>query len=416
MILFVKLFFESFRFAWSALTENPLRTVLSLLGVTIGIFAIVAVLTVVDALDNGIRGSLSFLGNRVVYVEKWPFFGDRDTPWWKIMKRPNPTYQEFKFVEQNVKNAQAVSVYDVRGNLTLRYKSNSFGNAIGMGASFKHNQVADLDIELGRYFSPQEFEKGANICIIGQKVAEELFQGASPLGKEIKVRGLKFRVVGLLKRQGETFLPTPSLDNLCFMPYITFSKIFASRGRGLQPTIAVKGLESDPGLLNLESELRGLMRAHRRLKPKQEDNFAINQSEAIAEVMDGIISALTVAGWLIGSFSLLVGGFGIANIMFVSVKERTNLIGIQKSLGAKNYFILFQFLFEAMFLSFLGGAIGVGLVSLLSFFSTETFIISLSPFRIVLGIAVAGVIGVLSGIIPAVSASRLDPVIAIRSK
>ncbi len=416
MLLFLKLVFESIRFAISALRENLLRTILSLLGVTVGIFSIISVLTVVDTLNTSIQRSLSFLGDKVVYVQKWPWgFGGGEYQWWKYMKRPQPTLNEFKFLKERLTWAEAVSVFDVRGGLTAKYQSNSLGSVNAMGITYEHNRIAELDIAQGRYFTPQEAERGANVAIIGHTIAQEVFKGADPVGKTMKLGGFKFMIIGVFARQGENLFPTPSNDDVCMMPYPSLAKMFASSSRGLNPNICLKGRPDDPNLTELEGEARGLMRAQRRLKPKQEDNFALNRSDAAAEFIQTVIGVLKVAGWCIGSFAILVGGFGIANIMFVSVKERTNLIGIQKSLGAKNYFILLQFLFEAIFLSLIGGMAGLGLVSLLSFLSTDTFIIILTPANILIGLGVSSVIGVLSGIIPAIIASRLDPVVAIRS-
>lgn len=415
MFIFIKLTLESIRFAFNALKDNLLRTILSLLGVTVGIFSIISVLTVVDTLDTSIKKSLSFLGDRVIYVQKWPWgFGGGEYKWWEFMKRPQPKAEEFEFLKDKITWAEAVSMFDAKGGLTVKYKSNSLGGITTMGVSFEHNQVADFEIEGGRYFTFQESERGANVAIIGHTIAQEVFKGLDPIGKIIKLGGNKFSVIGVFAKQGDNFLPTPNNDDLCMIPYQSLAKLFAG-SRGLSPNICLKGKESDSDLKELEAEATGLMRAYRRLKPKQDDNFALNRSDAAADFMETIIGVLTVAGWCIGSFAILVGGFGIANIMFVSVKERTNLIGIQKSLGAKNYFILFQFLFESIFLSVLGGAAGILLVSSLSFFSTDTFIIQLTIKNVLVGLGVSSIIGVLSGIIPAFSASKMDPVIAIRS-
>ncbi len=416
MVLFARLFKESLLFAIGALRENLLRTILSLLGVTVGIFAIIAVLTLVDTLEKSIKNSLSFLGSEVIYVEKWPWLFQNGYPWWKYVNRPYPNYEEFEYLQKTVTWAKAVSIFDVKGGAVVKYKNNSLGDADIMGASYSHNQVADFEIDKGRYFSPQEAEKGRNVAVIGLNIANDLFKGSEPIGKIIKIKGIKFQVIGLLEKKGENLLDAPSNDDITIIPFKSMMKIYASKRRGIRPVVAVKGIKEDKGLIEVENEVRGLLRGYRGLRPTEDDSFAMNRPEAFASVIDGIIGVLTIAGWCIGSFSILVGGFGIANIMFVSVKERTNLIGIQKSLGAKNYFILLQFLFEAIFLSFLGGATGLLLVNLLSFFSTETFVITLSLENIMLGMGVSLLIGVLSGMIPAFSASRMDPVIAIRSK
>lgn len=417
MLFVIGQIYESLVFAMSALKENLLRTILSLLGVTVGIFAIIGVLTMVDTLNDSIKSSLSFLGDKVIYVEKFPWTFGNDYPWWKYFRRPNPTYEEYRFLEKNLTWASATSIFAVRGNLSIKYKNSSAKGVAMQGISYSHNRVADIRIETGRYFTVQEMDNGRNTVLIGATLAKDLFGTADPTGQNIKINNTPFTIIGILKKQGDNLLGAPSVDNLCIVPFKSMLKLFtATRSRGVRPQIAVKGFENDEGLQELENEMRGTLRAYRGLKPLEDDNFALNRPEAFAQFLDGLIAVLKTAGWFIGSFSMLVGGFGIANIMFVSVKERTNLIGIQKSLGARNYFILFQFLFEAIFLSVIGGLAGLLLVSTLSFFSTDTFVISLNSTNISIGLIVSSVIGVLSGIIPAITASRLDPVIAIRSK
>ncbi|MDW7695671.1 ABC transporter permease [Flammeovirgaceae bacterium SG7u.111] len=416
MFIYIRLFLESIRFAFNALRENLLRTTLSLLGVTVGIFAIISVLTVVDTLENSIKKSLSFLGSEVIYIEKWPWLFGPNYPWWEYVNRPNPNMKEFEFLDKRMTWAKAAAIFDNKGGVNLKYKSNSIGDVTVMGVSHNYNNVGEIEISEGRFFSNQESSKGKNIAVIGSTIAQELFQGGNAIGKTIKIKGIKFQIIGLLKKQGDNLLNAPSNDDTCIIPFNSMTKIYASKSRGLQPTIAVKGFEEDEGLIELENEIRGLMRNVRGIRPKENDSFALNRPEVFADFLGNIIGVLTTAGWIIGSFSILVGGFGIANIMFVSVKERTNLIGIQKSLGAKNYFILLQFLFESLFLSFLGGVAGLLLVNAISVFSTETFVISLNFKNIVVGITISLIIGIISGIVPAISASRMDPVIAIRSK
>ena len=397
---------------------NILRTTLSLLGVTIGIFAIIAVFTLVDSLERSIKDSLNFLGTNNINVEKWPYgFGGGPYPWWKYMQRPYPTYDEYKFLKDNVKNAQGLSIFTVRGGVTAKYESSSSVDLDLLGVVHGHKDVYEIPIEKGRYFTPQEAEAGRNVVIIGYRSASELFPDQNPVGKSIKIKGLKYHVIGVIKEEGDGFLGAPSNDENIYMPYKSFLKIYYSGQRsGVESHITVKGLDKDIGLVELEAELRGLMRKKRSLKPKEEDTFALNRPEAIANFIGSTFDVIGLAGWVIGGFSILVGGFGIANIMFVSVRERTHIIGIQKSLGAKNYFILFQFLFESVFLSVIGGGIGILLVWLLSFVSLGSLELVLSLSNIVLGLGVSAIIGMASGIIPAAMAARLDPVIAIRSQ
>jgi putative ABC transport system permease protein len=418
-MLFIKLIFESLRFAFNELRVNLLRTILSLLGVTIGIFAIIAVLTVVDSLENSIRASLAFIGDNVIRVDQFPWdFDDPDYPWWKYMRRPQASYDEFEFLSENLSQDiyTGICIFAARENVTLKYESSSYGGTILLGSTYGYSDVYEVPIEKGRYFSPSEINFGSNVTILGAEIATSLFGDRYPVGKEIKIRGLKFVVIGVMKKQGENLIDTPSNDEFCLIPYSGFRKLYYSGPRwGIASIIAVKGTEKDVGLITLENEMRGLLRIKRGIRPIEEDSFALNRPEAFADLISNVFDVIGMAGWVIGSFSILVGGFGIANIMFVSVKERTHIIGIQKSLGAKNYFILFEFLFEAIFLSILGGSIGLLFVYLVTYVPTGNLDLVLSFKNIILGLGVSSVIGTVSGIVPAALAARLDPVIAIRS-
>jgi len=419
-VIVARLILESFRFAWNALKMNLLRTTLSLLGVTIGIFAIISVFTIVDSLEKNIKDSLSFLGSGVIYVGKWPFTADANGEynWWDFWNRPNPSNREYKFLDDKLKNASTVAIF-VDANTTLKRKSNSISDVELNGGSYDYGELIDLNISEGRYFNRKETETGRNVALIGANIVKSLFPNdEDPIGQEIKVKNMKYVVIGLLKKEGESFMGFESKDDYCVIPYNAFRKLY-STGTGkwneLGSTIGIKGLDKDIGLVELENELTGLLRNQRGLKPKQSDNFALNRPEAIANVLNGVFDVFGIAGWVIGGFSILVGGFGIANIMFVSVKERTNIIGIQKSLGAKNYFVLFQFLFESVFLSVIGGGVGIFLVFLITFIPMGSLEVGLSMQNITLGLGVSAIIGTVSGIIPAALAARLDPVIAIRS-
>jgi putative ABC transport system permease protein len=411
---FLRQILESFRFAWQALRANLLRTTLSLLGVTVGIFAIIAVFTLVDSLERNIRSELDFLGDRVIYVQKFPFAFSNDYPWWKFFQWPEPTYNDYRALQERLELSTAISTFSGRSNVTVRVGNNSIAARV-LGITYDYNKITDIPIATGRYFVTQETDGSRNVTIIGSEIAETLFPGQYAVGKTIKIKGLGFQVVGVQERKGAGLFDIGgSPDRRCVIPYGTFAKLFQS----LKPqlVIAIKGRTDDDSLQNLEGEVRGVMRARHSLKPTQDDNFAIGRPEAVVAAIGGIFVVLNLAGWIIGSFSILVGGFGIANIMFVSVRERTNIIGIQKSLGAKNYFILFQFLFEAVLLSLVGGLVGIGLVWLLSFVKLGDLDVVLSAGNIMLGLGVSSLIGVISGLLPALSAARLDPVIAIRAK
>jgi putative ABC transport system permease protein len=391
-----------------------LRTVLSLLGVTIGIFAIIAVFTVIDSLERNIRQSMAFLGDKVIYVQKFPWSFGPNYPWWKYVNRPVPDVRDFRFLQRNLEKQRGVAIFDGKGNVTLKNNNNSMDGANIWGISFDYNIITEVKIVNGRYFSNQEADAAREVAIIGHNVAESLFPYQDPIGKTLKIKGLRFSVIGVVEKQGSSILGGPDFDNTCFIPYGVFSKMYTTKWS--QPVIAAKGLDYDDGLIELESEIIGMMRSRRGLKPSQEDNFALNRPEMAGNAITSVFGVLTVAGGIISLFSILVGGFGIANIMFVSVKERTNIIGIQKSLGAKNFFILFQFLFEAVFLCLFGGGVGIFIVYLLTFVPLGSLEIILSFKNISIGLILASIIGVISGIVPAFVASRLDPVIAIRSK
>ncbi|HEY4650135.1 MAG TPA: ABC transporter permease [Pontibacter sp.] len=415
-MIYIRLVVESVRFAWQALRANMLRTLLSLLGVTIGIFAIISVFTLVDSLERNVRESMSFIGDKVIYVEKWPWSFGGSYPWWKYFQRPEPTVREFRQMDRALTTDAGVAIFARRGGSTYKYRSNSISDGILIGVSYEYNKISDIPIEEGRYFIPQEVDASRNVIVIGKEIAETLFPYGSALGQELKVGGQRFRVIGVVEKQGENMFGMPNFDKMGIIPFGAFSKMYDTGPNGIGTTIALKGRDDDEGLQELEYEARGLMRNIRGLRPRDDDSFAINRPEMATQAVSGFFDVIGLAGWVIGGFAILVGGFGIANIMFVSVKERTNIIGIQKSLGAKNYFILFQFLFESVFLSVLGGAIGIFLVFLITIIPQDMMKIGLSVSNIVLGLGVSAVIGMLSGIIPAVLASNLDPVIAIRSK
>ncbi|EPR67964.1 ABC transporter permease [Cyclobacterium qasimii] len=413
MIVF-RLIWESFRFAMDALKSNLTRTILSLLGVTVGIFAIIAVFTLVDSLEKNIKDSLTFLGSNVVRVDRFPFAaGGRDYPWWRYFRRPPGTYAEFTFLEERLKSAAAVTI-SANTRTTVKANSNSFEMANLDGVVFNHKDVYDVPIDKGRFFTEMEINAARNVAIIGVKIGEALFPGENPLGKSFKIKGLKFTVVGLFVEEGEGLFDTPSKDEALLVPYGAFTKLFYVGKNGREPIIAAKGMDDDPGLVMLENEMAGLLRAKRGLKPTTENNFALNKSEFIQDAVGSIFAVISIAGGVIGGFSILIGGFGIANIMFVSVKERTGIIGIQKSLGAKNYFILLQFLFEATVLSLIGGLAGLLIVYAATFISLGNLEIILTFKNIVLGLVLSSAIGIISGIIPASLAAKMDPVVAIR--
>lgn len=418
MKLFFRLLRESFIFSFNAIIANPVRTILSLLGVTIGIFTIIAVLSTVDSLEKSIKDNLSFLGTDNIRVEKWPW--DFDNPsyeWWKFWKRPEPTYREYEFLKENLPSALSVEIATNRGISNVKYLNNSSSVDNLNGVVFENQFFNDWDFIAGRFFTQNETIIGLDAVIIGYKIMKDLFRSPeNAIGKQIKIKGRSFTVIGIQSEQGESFGAGDSYDRQMSIPFNTFKKMFRVGGKGSNAVIRIKGdSEIDPGLVNLEYEVKGLLRAKRGLKPIEEDNFAINRPEYLASFVSIIFGTISIAGWVIASFSILVGGFGIANIMFVSVKERVPIIGLQKSLGAKKYFILTQFLFESSFLSIFGGLIGIFLVFLITLPDLGSFDLIISLKNVIIGVSISTVIGVLAGFFPALFASNLDPVEAIRS-
>ena len=418
MMFFLIQIKESFLFALGALRQNLLRTLLSLLGVTIGIFSIISVYTVVDSLEKNLKQSLSFLGSDVIYVEKWPWtFTNPNYAWWDFWKRPTSNYEEFSYLRKAVKNHDGMAVFRTKPGNVVKFGSNSVAGVALQGVTYDFNKVSDVNIKEGRYFSEKEIEVGTNVVIIGNDIAENLFPHISPIGKDIKIRGLKFRVIGVIEKVGESIMNVgANADVNCITPLFFFDKLFSNSRYGPEGRLAFKGKQNDEGLETLESEIVYALRRYRGIKPSEENNFAVNRPEMITGMVTSIFDAISVAASIIGMFAILVGGFGIANIMFVSVKERTNIIGIQKSLGAKNYFILGQFLFEAILLSLIGGGTGIFFVYLITLIPQDVLELFISFSNVFIGLTISCVIGLLSGFIPAFMASKMDPVIAIRSK
>ncbi|WP_341227845.1 ABC transporter permease [uncultured Arcticibacterium sp.] len=411
---FLQLVFESFRFAWQALRANLLRTLLSLLGVTVGIFSIIGVLTMVDSLEANIKNSLSSIGEKTIYVDKFPWmFGEGDYPWWKYFQRPRPKYSEYQFLKERIKNANAITIMDY-SLANAKYENSSF-DALCHGITAEFNLITEVPVIEGRYFTEQEINSGQSVAILGGEIYNTFFPDGNGIGKSIKIKGQKFTVIGTQEIKGKQLVDVGgNPDQKIYIPFLKHKRMFSSGN--LYGMIQLQAYEDDENMVALEGEITGLMRTIRGLRPTQEDNFALNRPDAAANALSSVFSSLRVGGYIIGAFALLIGGFGIANIMFVSVKERTNIIGIQKSLGAKNYFILFQFLFESVFLCVLGGLIGLLLVYLISFIDLGSLDLILTSGNMIVGLFIASFIGILSGIIPASQAAALNPVIAIRSK
>lgn len=401
---------------------NKLRSFLSVLGITIGIFCIISVYSAIDSLEKNVRTSFQKLGENVIYIQKFPWNEDPRENWFKYLRRPSASYKEYKALQERLTLAEAVVIMLFLKGKTLTHGSNIVEDADLLAITQEYNAIKDMEFTQGRYLSASEFFSGANKAVIGYNIAEQLFPGQKEvIGKEFTLMKRKVTVVGVLKKEGDDIIGM-NYDNNVLIPY-NFTKTFIDvDGIRVEPFIGIKAREGVSSE-QLMDEIRGIMRAVRKLKPSQPDNFAMNQVSIISAALTAVFGVISLAGGAIGMFSILVGGFGIANIMFVSVKERTPIIGIKKALGARRVFILLEFLTEAVLLCLAGGLIGLALVFVESYVlewlirkvADITFIFELSAENIFKGIWLSVGIGLVAGFLPALVASRMNPVEAIRS-
>ena len=406
---------EAISISWKALTVNKLRSLLSLLGITIGIWVVITVFAALDSMERTMRDSIQSLGTNVVFVQKWPWSFSDNYPWWKYLNRPVASLSDLEAIEQYSELAET-SAFIAGTSRTVEHLNSSMMGASVVVASHNYDQVRSFELLMGRYFTENESRRGDKVTVIGYNVAAALFSGKNPIGQAVSIGGTKARVIGVFEREGESMIGN-STDYDVLVP-VNFARSFLDlKSDNLDPKVMVKARDGVE-LRALQDELTGILRAERRLKPRQDQNFALNEISVITQEFASFFQGLAMIGLFVGGLSLLVGSFAIANIMFVSVKERVSLIGIQKSLGAKKWFILSQFLSEALLLCLVGGAMGlllaapsVGLIGLLMDIPA-----GLSQQNIITGVGISSVIGVLAGFIPAWQAARLNPVDAIRSK
>lgn len=393
---------------------NKLRTALSLIGISFGIFCIIGVLATVNSLEANIQNQIKSLGTNTIYIDKWQYAGGADYPWWKYVNRPVPKFEEVSLIKQRSRLASNVA-FEINTRVTVEYQDYALQGVSTLGISEEENDIQPVTMGYGRFISQAEFASGNAVAIIGYTNAENLFiNPALAIGKQIKIKGTNATIIGVIKKMGTPMIG-PDYDQCLMIPYRFAREIFNEKNT--HPVIIVKGKDNVSSAA-LDDDLEGVMRSIRKLSPKQEDNFTLNQVTSFSNNVSSLFDSINLGGWAIGILSLIVGAFGIANIMFVTVKERTAMIGLKKAIGAKKRSILSEFLLEAATICVLGGIMGLLLVYILTLIlsSLFNFPVYISAGILTLAISICIIIGILAGIIPAYSASRLDPVVAIRSK
>ncbi len=416
-MLLSKVISESIRQAWAQLSGNKLRTFLSLLGISIGIFCIIGVLSAVDSLEDNLNGSLAKLGDDVVYIDKWPW-KDNSSDWWEFFQRPYPDYDDYQALKRDMQTASLVSYWTVPGSKALKYRNNSVEGGYLFVTTYELDRIFNIEIAKGRYWTPSEYSSGADKLLIGSVIATELFADLEPVGKTVKMGGRKYEIIGVFKESGGDLINPLDFDDAIVVGYNNAGRFINLKNRDqFGGTVGVKAKDGIT-TAQLQDEIRGIVRNNRRLRPREEDNFSMNELSMMADALGAFFGVVNIVGWVIGGFSIIVGIISVANIMFVSVKERTSLIGVKKALGARKYVILLEFLTESVILCLIGGLVGLLLVfvgtTVINQFM-EAFSIQLSVGKAMLGVVLSAVVGIMAGAIPAGQAAKMDPVEAMRS-
>jgi putative ABC transport system permease protein len=407
--------------ALGELKNNKLRTFLSLFGITIGIFCIIGVLATVDSLEHKVQSDIKSFGGNTIYIDKWQYGQSENGafPWWKYINRPSPKYEEVAFIKQRSSLAAYASQF-LSSGANLSYKDFNLKGVDVYGITEDFDKIQTIDIiQGGRYLSDADFKRGTPVVVMGYKIATDLIGSPEKAaGKEISLNGKHVAVVGVIEKQGQSFVGGCDYDNCLIVSHKYFASIFNvnQQSFGQSNFIMVKGKDKVTSTALVE-DLRGTMRQIRRLPPAKEDNFALNDINLFSDQVGAFFGTVNVAGWAIAGLSLIVGAFGVANIMFVTVRERTSQIGLKKAIGAKKNTILTEFLLESAFLCVIGGLIGLLLVWLLAMLlsSVMPFPIFIAPNIIILAFVICVLLGVISGIIPAFIAAKMNPVKAIRT-
>lgn len=418
MFRYLEIIWTSFKMALEEFRSNKLRTFLSLLGITFGIFCIISVLSTISSMQLAVNNDLKSMGNKTIYIDKWQYGGGPDYPWWKYVKRPVPKYEEMRELRLKVPDASHIA-FNINTSANVDFGDNSLTGVTYYGNTEDFDKIQQITVGAGRYFQQSDFDRGTPVIVMGYTIAEKLYDKPErAVGTTVKLKdGRSALVIGLIEKQGQSLLGGWDYDNCILLTHNFLKQIV--REQNANPSILVQAA-SNISTLALKDELKGAMRSIRKLSPTQEDNFALNDIDSLSKFFDPIFSGMNIGGWAIAALSLIVGMFGVANIMFVTVRERTSQIGLKKAIGAKRNVIMTEFLLESAFLCIIGGMIGLLAVFTLTTIFTSLHVVSFKVFIpadiILLAIGICLFTGVSAGIIPAFIAARMDPVVAIRSK
>ncbi|MGB0650676.1 MAG: ABC transporter permease [Rhodothermales bacterium] len=403
-------FFESVLIAVRAVWSNKMRSVLTTLGIIIGIVSVTGMATVVNGIEQGFENDIATLGTDVVYIEKWPWVSGPGFKWWEYINRPNITADLATDLNERSRMVRAATaVVSTARSLKTDYQSISSTRIMGVQANYGDVHVVDL--AEGYFVTPFDDQGARNVAIIGASVADELFPFGNPLGKELKIAGNTFRVIAVMTRQGQGAEGSASEDWSVQIPFNTFKKYFGMRWRD----VSIRAKIVDGVALDIaKDEIRGVARLSRGLTVQEEDNFEINEQETLRATIEPIKNAIFGIGIGLTALALLVGGIGVMNIMFVTVRERTREIGVRKAVGARRISILMQFLVEAVVICMVGGLIGVALAFPLSMLIGAVLPASLDLGTVAMAFIICVAIGTVFGLAPAWSAAKAPPIEALR--
>ncbi|MAV69589.1 MAG: hypothetical protein CMG04_02080 [Candidatus Marinimicrobia bacterium] len=400
----ISIFFENFSMAFSSVLSNKTRSLLTALGIIIGVFSVTLMGTLISGLDRSFEGSMSMLGRDILYISRYEWFGDQE--WWEVRNRPRMKIEYVNKIKNKSRYALAVAPVMQRG-AELSSKEDNIRTEI-FGTNIDYIKTISADIKEGRFFSNSDDRKGRRVTVVGHGIKDVFFKGKNPIGENIKIDGEKFRIIGVLEKQGK-FLGLFSVDNQAIIPQGAYMRLFSRRG---WTRLSVKVPEQK--IEEAKDEIYSIMRQIRGLKPNQKDDFAINQTKAFEKQYNSIKIAIAGTGFFITMLSLVVGGIGIMNIMFVSVTERTREIGVRKAIGATKNMILSQFLMEAITICLAAGIIGLIFAYIISLIINNFFPSTMPLGLSILAVLMSIIVGVVSGIIPSYKAANLDPIDSLR--